>query len=166
MKFVTRLLFVSFNVRVTVAVDVPFAVTPVVAARVEFAETGGPAIKVAVVVVIPVRELPDVSPLIERVFTSATVLFKVVVTCPDALVVPLSATRVFPVPVEERVSLVVSNPTIALLLLSFKVNVIVEVAVPFAVMLEVAVRVELVANALHFVMLTLEAEPVFPALSD
>ena len=166
LKFVTRLLFASFNVSVTVAVDVPFAVTPVVAASVEFAEAGDPAMKVVVVVVIPVREFPVESPLIERVFTSATVLFKVVVTCPEALVVPVNATRVFPVPVEERVSLVVSNPTIAVLLLSFKVRVMVEVAAPLAVILEVAVRMEFVANALHLVMLTVEAEPVFPAASD
>lgn len=123
----TRLLFASRRVIVTVEEVVPSAVTPLEgeAEMLEFAANGAPATK-ATVAVTPVKPL-GVAML--TVLVSATVVAIVPVAMPEAFVVEAGWVSVFPVPVDENV---VEIPLTVLLKASRRVIVTVEVVEPSA----------------------------------
>lgn len=114
----------SFKFTVTVDVATPFAMTGDVPVMVEFAATAEPGLNTTVE---PVKAIGETR---ERIFDSAVVEARVQVETPDEFVAE-QAPKVFVVPesVAENVGVV---PITALLLASFKVIVMVDVAEPSA----------------------------------
>lgn len=119
--------FTSLSVIVTTDVAVPSAVTlPGEAAIVEVLALTGPGTNVTVEVTAP----NPAGVAILRVFTSEAVEAIVPVVIPDALVVEVGWSSVFPVPVAVKAAVL---PLTGLLFASFRVMVTVEVAAPSAV---------------------------------
>lgn len=134
----------SSNVTVIVEVATPSAITGPEPVMVEVATAAAPAVKVTV------PSAFTIGVAIERVLTSALVEVSVQTDSPFASVA-LQLPGVVPVPLAVKVGVV---PTTALLLLSFKVTVTVEVATPSATTGPVPVMLELATAAESAVKVT------------
>ena len=135
----TGLRFASFRVMVTAEVSTPLATTGLKPVIVEFRATATPAVKTTV------PSAFETGVAIERVFVSAVEDARVQVEIPEAFVTEQAVEILLvPVSVAENVGV---WPDTRLLLASFKVMVIVEVATPSAITGPEPVMVELAATA-------------------